>query len=443
MPILLRRQLQMMLDELGRERLEGKIKDLLSRLESPDPEQALPAEYELALSWAMAKVTTIEIDRPISSGNPDLFCASFFEAGPAYIDVVAVSDESLSGKKLMRKAAEKMNEYCRSIIKDAPDHLHYEFGEESGYLPANRLSGGFTRYFRKRRITEKFSLTPVIKHQLSAWLRDMPPKAPLRIANEETDVVIAWRTKVHPRANVFSSMPPLAYDVRKNPVYGGLDRKADQLKGAPKGFLKGIFLGDAGCGLLRDIRSKWSHHNFSGEDIIYQFLRDNKHVDFISAFVPRQQHQFQPFGLPNPYSWCVYNYQRENKLTREDAERIEHVRRVLPTPTIHAYTARQLHEQGRFRPQARGHYVNMQWTPRNFDMTIKTSARAVQEILAGRANRDLFKMGDINPFERSLASGMTITSVKIEPAGTTEDDDYIVFELGMDPSARRLRAPKD
>ena len=40
------------------------------------------------------------------------------------------------------------------------------------------------------------------------------------------------------------------------------------------------------------------------------------------------------------------------------------------------------------------------------------------------------------------ASGMTISSIKLEPTGTEEDDDYLVFEFGLDPSARKLRRPE-
>ncbi len=56
MPIFGRRQLQQMFDELGPWLEEGKAKDLLNRLENVHSNQALPAEYELAITWAVSRI---------------------------------------------------------------------------------------------------------------------------------------------------------------------------------------------------------------------------------------------------------------------------------------------------------------------------------------------------------------------------------------------------
>jgi hypothetical protein len=51
MPIFRRRQIQQMLNELGPWLTKSKAVDLLKRLEHRSPDQAIPAEFELALSW--------------------------------------------------------------------------------------------------------------------------------------------------------------------------------------------------------------------------------------------------------------------------------------------------------------------------------------------------------------------------------------------------------
>jgi hypothetical protein len=97
MPIFGRRQLQRMLNELGPWLDRGKAKDLLNRLENEKPNQALPAEYELSISWAVSKIATLEIDRPAGSRTPDIYSPDLLPSGPFIADVAAVDDLTLSG----------------------------------------------------------------------------------------------------------------------------------------------------------------------------------------------------------------------------------------------------------------------------------------------------------------------------------------------------------
>jgi hypothetical protein len=100
MPIFGRRQLQRMLDELGPWLDCGKAKDLLNRLENEKPNQALPAEYELSISWAVSKIATLEIDRPSGTRTPDIYSPDLLPSGPIIADVAALDDFSLSGDRL-------------------------------------------------------------------------------------------------------------------------------------------------------------------------------------------------------------------------------------------------------------------------------------------------------------------------------------------------------
>jgi hypothetical protein len=77
-------------------------------------------------------------------------------------------------------------------------------------------------------------------------------------------------------------------------------------------------------------------------------------------------------------------------------------------------------------------------------MNLRISARAVQELMAGRLSPEKFRnwtFGDDNPMRGQLDAGRTISSVRFEPQGTGEDDDYLVFEFRDDPAARGLRMP--
>lgn len=138
MPIFGRRHLQQMLNELGPWLVPGKAADLLNRLENVDPDQALPAEFELALSWAVTKTAELEIDRPMGTRTPDIYSPDLLPGGPFAIDIAAISDVSLSGQALMRRAANIINLTCDQIVKDASAHLHYTFQERSGYIVLGR-----------------------------------------------------------------------------------------------------------------------------------------------------------------------------------------------------------------------------------------------------------------------------------------------------------------
>lgn len=77
-------------------------------------------------------------------------------------------------------------------------------------------------------------------------------------------------------------------------------------------------------------------------------------------------------------------------------------------------------------------------------MSIKVSARAVQELLAGRLSHDHFSHpgagSDKNIFDHFLKSGLTISSVRLEPGGIDDDDDCLIFEFAQDPAASEFQA---
>lgn len=52
-----------------------------------------------------------------------------------------------------------------------------------------------------------------------------------------------------------------------------------------------------------------------------------------------------------------------------------------------------------------------------------------------------WSFGEDNPVRRQIEAGRTISSVRFEPQGDSEDDDYLVFEFRDDPSASALRIP--
>jgi hypothetical protein len=285
-------------------------------------------------------------------------------------------------------------------------------------------------------------MTDDLRSTLQSWLKDVPSSR-LEYSNEEIAVVIEWKDWVHPMSNTFSSMPGVTYSERENPLYDLLKSKAKQLRGVPDGTLRGIFLGDAGCSLLRNICPISGGKEVTGHQIINRFLQNNP-IDMVGVFVPRRRNENATWHHENPRLWHLYLYSQT--LQEDQFERILAIRDELPNPHLHGYQARSWLRQGMTLPQARGHYLGMRLTGGIRKMKVHISARGLQEFMAGRLNAEQlrnFIVGDHNPFEFNLAKGKMITDVKFESTGINEDDDYLVFEFDDDPAASPLEIPQD
>jgi hypothetical protein len=439
MPIFARRRLQSMLDALGPLLSQAKAKDLLARLEHKNAKDALAAEVELGLLWSIKQVAHLEVDPKLegSSSRPDAFSNDLFGQTPAIIEITALSDDTFSGQEQMDRAANIICQFANRVRKGAGEHLYFQFLEE------NRHQKGFRR--RIRRITPQFKLTPDFQSILRHWLDapDWPNPEAIRMADAEIDVVIQWRKHVHPLGRTFTSMPAVADHAEDNPVFRALRRKERQISGAPSGVLKCIFLGDAGCSMLRELKPL-GPHDVSGDHVIKYFLSRSS-IDIVCVFSPYR-------GLPQLFGgghrspeWKVSVYFRTTR-TSADTELLHKMVGVIPRPRLEGYQARAWHQQGMFDPQGKGIYLGCEMTSKGGVASIKISSRMVLELLAGRITQDQFQhfaFGDHpNLFDSELKHGLTLQEARLEKAGLDHDDDYLVFDLEPDWSAKKLANPK-
>jgi hypothetical protein len=442
MPIFGRRQLQQMLEELGPWLDRGKAKDLLNRLENVRPNQSLPAEYELSISWAVSKIATLEIDRPAGSRTPDIYSPDLLMSGPMVADVAAIDDFTLSGSDKMRRACNIINAEADRLLSESSKHLHFTFREESGYERSNRVCSSF---FRRRLIRRDFQLDSGLKCALKNWLANGKPSQPLSWNSPAISVLIEWREFVHPLSNYFCTMPSLAYHVSKNPLYTALRLKSKQLLGAPDGARRLIFLGDAGCGLLRDLGLSLrgpSPEAFSGGQIILRFLKDYPEIDFV--LVVSAKPEWGQSASQATQTWSSQLFTQTRDIADGDLERLNLLMSAMLPPNLSGYQAYSWHEQGMCEANAIGKYVPTKMCIRRERMTVRISARAMQELIAGRLSPETFRtriFGGDNPVCWQLDAGRTISSARFEPQGNGEDDDYLVLEFSDDPAARGLQMP--
>lgn len=440
MPIFGRRQLQRMLEELGPWLDRGKAKDLLNRLENEKPNQALPAEYELSISWAVSQIATLEIDRPSGTRTPDIYSPDLLPSGPIIADVAALDDFSPSGADSMRRACNIINAQADRFLANSSSHLHYTFDETMGY---ERARNGRNTFFRRRLVHRDFELDEELRDKLRTWLVNRPQGQPLALKNAAISVMVEWRGYVHPLSNYFCKMPSLTYSLRENPLYASLRLKSKQLRAAEEGVRRIVFLGDAGCGLLRDLSTHRSANNhFSGGQVILKFLDDYPAINFVMVISANRECRNSGGGSERYWQGNVFT--RPGVLSEEEAVRLNQLVETMLPPQMSGYTAYTWHEQGMCRPEAHGKYVPTQMGLGGKRLMLKISARAVQELIAGKLSHEKFQhwtMNKDNQVCRALDAGMTITSAGFEPKGDDEDDDYLVLEFRDDPSARALRMP--
>ena len=440
MPIFGRRQLQQMLDELGPWLDLGKAKDLLNRLENVKPDQSLPAEYELSISWAVSKIATLEIDRPAGSQKPDIYSPDLLKGGPVVADVAAVHDFTLSGSDTMRRACNIINAEANRLLNGSSSHLHFTFREQSGY---ERSRTSRTKFFRRRLVRRDFQLDTALSRALKDWLANGRPSRPLSWNSRTVSVLIEWREFVHPLSNYFCTMPSLAYHVRNNPLYEALRSKSNQLSDSPDGVRRMVFLGDAGCGMLRDIHPVGvSPETFSGRQIILKFLQDCPEID--SVLVASAKRERSASASQTTRTWNRHIFTQTRGIADGDVERLNLLMDKMLPPNLSGYSAYSWHEQGMCKADAPGNYVPTQMSIGRERMRLRISARAVQELIAGRVSPEMFRnriFGSNNPMSWELDAGRTISSVHFEPQGAGEDDDYLVFEFRDDPAARGLQMP--
>jgi hypothetical protein len=436
-----------MLDELAPVLTDGKGKDLLRRLNSKkDVDQALPAEMELALLWAIHTLGDLEIEPEWwgDAKRPDAITDQLVPGVTAAIEIAATNDNSLSGEVEMDAIALQISNIANRVVAGAGQYLYYHFGETTGYEQG--------RYFRRRLAPKGFTIDDSMAAAVAEWITSgRADLERLRLQAPGLDVEVERKTYKQTRYhNIFSTMPAEAHAVDVNPLFGLLRRKKRQLKAAEDGTLRLLFVADVGSSLLNNIgRGSWANRTgrtVSGADVIHHFVRNySADIDAVVVFSPTVEHQtwhgFDPSGK-KPRRWSV-SYFGTDKLP-VPPQALDRLAAVLPVPHYEGYQARSLFRQGAFAPEAHGQYLGVTVTgnvkeKRN---SIQLPARLLLDLLAGRITEEWFRKyhtsggRNTNLFEHWLNMGFTLSGVEMSPRSLDEDDDHIILHFSDDPAAR-------
>jgi hypothetical protein len=412
------------------------------RLDSTNrPHESIGAEMELALLWGVARVADIEIEptRFATRGRPDSYSANFFPDAPAVIEITTVSDAGLLNERAMRNVASRIIQLANRTRKGSGRFLYFRFVEMSGWKNG--------QYHRRSNVSEKYVIDRTTETKVAKWILGTPNTKSLRITDSNVDVVI--EREMHPQSQLFntqSGVPPITYNLRKNPVYRALrDKRATSLAGLPPEVLRCIFIVDGGCDSLR-LLSPISPSIFSksGKEIIEAFLSDEPKINLVCVFSAKRGRAFN-----SALKWAVTNFPNPSNGRQLDYNRINKLVQLLPPPQFEGYQARQLQQQQSFSPRARGLYEATTFESnieRSNFMTVKLSSKALQDFLAGRITEQQFRYftsgGGKNPFTSLLETGYVISSAKFESGGLDKDDDFIVLEFEKDATASSFDIPR-
>lgn len=441
MPVFTRRRLQGMLNDLSDRMDSAKRSDIRARLESKRVDQALPAEMELGVLWALAKLGDVEIEPEwFGARKPDAYSEHLFAPFPCAVEVTAISDARLSQEDEMRRISARLSELSNTVLKGSGKHLQFTFAEESGHTPEG--------YVRRRRIDRHFVPDAATSQALRTWVEQADRIPRLEVVQGNTQFVVTWHDiPQHPLSNFFSTMPAEAYSLEDNPLFEALSEKKRQLTIPNFEGLRCIVVADAGARMLRELNPNMqSPGTVNGRQVIEHFLRmAERAVDVVVVLSPsREAHNFN--WKKEKRQWQANSFVRPDRVL--DQSGVSKMVAHLPPPRFEGYQARSLQQQALFRRDARGWYLGTHISSTGEAMTIKVSARALLDLLAGRITLSQFqyftgledKPNQRNMFAHRLNQGDVLSAIEIEPGGIDKDDDWLVVHLKQDPAAAALDA---
>lgn len=452
MTIFARRRLQSMLSELAPALGVEKSRDILRRLNDRKlVDQALPAEMELALLWAIHSLGDLEVEPEWwgDSRRPDAITDALVPGRIAAIEIAATTDNAISGEDDMDAIAVQIGEVASRARKGAGDHLYYRFREESGYV------GG--RYIRRRLAPRGMKLDDEQIAAIDAWVKsDDCLRTRLRLEAKGLDVEVEHTERKQIRYhNLWSTMPPETHSLEDNPLFDLLVRKARQLRAAAPGTLRILFVADVGSTLLRRVgrvgEIDHTRRFVSAREIILHFLQArSRTVDAVVTFSPyKEMSRFlrgDPLGR-KPRRWTVAFF--GTPAFAEPPSALEKIAAMLPEPQYEGYQARSLFRQGAFSPSKTGQYLGMTIRGNHGAKTFSVDfpARMLLDLLAGRLTEERFRRqldgreGNQNIFKNWLDRGLTISGAEMAPRNVDKDDDHLILHFTDDPAARSFEFP--
>lgn len=422
MAIFARRVLKRYLDENASFVSAEKLNDWVQRLNDISDTYA-STEWEIVLTNRFAKLGTVEHERQERAWIDLVFNSNDSSINFA-ADIVTVSDYARHKSNPVEALWEELRRRVRYVatggfalrIGEKRQHSHPGSGNKRQLLLPTVADFGrliFNDDFRK--FLQAIKLAPASGSHYHA-------------TSPGVDVLITY---IPGQFGVFQGAYGSYTDttvVDDNPLFNALEKKArgKQLKRCNFSGPKGLLVCDGGCRMLDEPLSH--NQTYSVEQVVRQFFRKHKSVDFISTIAIKSD--FPPWGGPS-YRYVNRVFVAPGRKLAEERLRgvLAEVVRSLPilqmTPENAVRRSKFTKSTGRYLPHRGGWEIS--------GMKARISARSLLELMAGRLDQKQFakdhEIGGANFFEHKLKGGELITSACVEQR-PDEDDDWITFEFG-------------
>jgi hypothetical protein len=437
--MLARRSIQKLLNESGGFLMPAQLERLVARLNARNRD-TVEAEWELIVLAAFASIGAIEHEADLGgSTRLDLRFRSLV-LGRFVADIRTVSDETYNRENAVHEFSGELTRISAELRREGiQGGLDYRVNGVSASPRQGRyktkLTLPFSHEFKRVIFNKDFGAF------LDAIRAEPNQSREFQVNNEEASVSITFS----PRAGGFSFGSHLSYnqahDAVHNVVWQALKHKSAQIKHAGKratGELAGVILCDGTCGLLRTLRNAYA---LTVDDVISQFLRKSRTVDFVSVLDIAESTAYGQAPPPRfeARTWSI----REKAWAEMLSASLNLALQRLPSPRDSALnTVNQFNWSGD-RQHLWGRYM------RNSTMThnsLEVSLRAAMDYLAGRTDRNSFER-IVHPdwlahLKEWLDQGRSVESVSIREHPGEDDDGLLIRFAEHDPAASPFRVPR-
>jgi hypothetical protein len=435
MAIVSRRVLQRLLDENAKVLTEKQSREHV-RILNAGGASALAVEYEVLILNGLSRLGSVEHEPHLSGPRvPDIR----FAPAAAPLDVLVADVRTVSDVEA--KTENPYEEFTREFGK-----LLNDIGLSAAGFKFE-VQGALVGVAGKQKM--KLSLPPkgpdlrrTVRRELRAFVKAVKnaPDRPAAISVPGFDVSIIYQ----PGQYGFSGHHPsftVPFSIEKNPLMNALRDKADQLRGTGFPGLRGIFVCDGHCDVVRSpSTSGVASPNVSSGQIVKRFLRRSRSVGFVSLLTVPQPYPPFPAKSFRFHSELFLNPQGEHPCTSPQVTALRALPDVLPPAARTPANALHFLQSTESLPDSS--YNSFCGGGQMADTEIRLSTRALVRVLAGRVSIAEFlrdhrmtdATGAIPFFENQLKAGRMLVAARVERV-PDEDDDWMVLTFGESDSA--------
>ena len=444
MAIFARRDIQAAVERVGTSLTGQQLKNLVTRLNGTAFE-SIGAEWESVVLSALCECGRVAHEQDHGGRTrPDVL---FRLAEPGSLefltDVRSVSDRDLHEKN-------PYDEFCAAIGRFLQQQGHNSAGLD--IKVEHREEGKYGNKSVRLALSPKKEMEAFVAAELGEFLSGIARNPDKDDAISYDKNKVRFSIRYNGREKRFRSGGYISYTVPysvRNPLTNALIDKGAQLAKSGYTGAKGIIICDGGCDALKE-RSPISDTAYGCQAIVQGYLRTHPYVLWVLVLRVNEAHAVLSHKTTITVTPRLYwNPKGDGTLFQDTTAAIERMVKHLPEPEATPTNALHWLNGSKEKGQPLGGYVIMR------DKTIRISARALTESLAGRGELQTFlenhgfRPSPLNPkapcfnfFECQITRGNTLQSASVEKR-VHQDDDWMVLEYnGPDPAISRFRVPK-